>query len=97
MINLGVMHAQVNLHNGRFLRGEAYPEFSVVSTEADFYVSPDGNDSWSGTIAEPNADKTDGPFATIERAKQAVRELKSKVYKPKMNMTDPRYKGSLHK
>ncbi len=97
MINLGVLHAQVDLHNGRFLRGQVYPEFKVTSTEADFYVSPEGNDSWSGTLAEPNSDRTDGPFATIERAKQAVRELKSRVYKPEKVMTDPRYKGSPHK
>ena len=30
---------------------------------ADFFVSPGGNDRWSGKLAEPNADSTDGPFA----------------------------------
>jgi hypothetical protein len=34
----------------------------------DFYVSPSGTDKWTGTIPEPNAQRSDGPFRTIERA-----------------------------
>ena len=45
-------------------------------TDADFYISPKGSDKWSGQLAEPNAEQTDGPFATLERARDAVRELK---------------------
>ncbi|MCU0536477.1 MAG: right-handed parallel beta-helix repeat-containing protein [Hydrococcus sp. Prado102] len=41
-----------------------------------FYVSTNGNDSWSGQQETPNATKTDGPFATLERARNAIRELK---------------------
>ncbi|MEM2638710.1 MAG: right-handed parallel beta-helix repeat-containing protein [Candidatus Bathyarchaeia archaeon] len=41
-----------------------------------FYVSPEGRDEWSGKLPEPNEDRTDGPFATITRAKAAVRESK---------------------
>lgn len=44
--------------------------------QTDFYLSPEGSDQWSGTLAEPNAKKTDGPFATLERARDAVRLLK---------------------
>lgn len=44
--------------------------------EADFYVSTDGSDDWSGTLVEPNEQKTDGPFATLKRARDAVRDLK---------------------
>lgn len=43
---------------------------------ADFYLSPTGSDSWSGTLATPNAQGTDGPLATLARARDAVRELK---------------------
>ena len=43
---------------------------------ADFYVSPAGNNSWSGTLAAPNAEHSDGPFATLGRARDAVRQLK---------------------
>jgi hypothetical protein len=45
-------------------------------SEADFYVSPIGSNNWSGTLAEPNAQGTDGPFATLECARDAVRNLK---------------------
>lgn len=47
-----------------------------AEVEADFYVSVGGSDRWSGTLAASNAQKTDGPFATLERARDAVRELK---------------------
>lgn len=48
---------------------------------ADYYVSTKGNDSWSGKLAEPNANKTDGPFATIGQAKKAVRLIKKDCYR----------------
>jgi parallel beta-helix repeat protein len=41
-----------------------------------FYVAPHGNDSWSGKLQNVNATQDDGPFATLERAKIAIRELK---------------------
>lgn len=47
-----------------------------------FYVSPEGNDSWSGELEKPNQEKTDGPFATISRAKDAVRKIKNIVSEP---------------
>jgi hypothetical protein len=39
-----------------------------------FHVSPEGDDSWSGTQPKPTLLRRDGPFRTIERARQAVRE-----------------------
>ena len=42
----------------------------------EYYVSLQGNDGWSGTLAAPMVDGTDGPFATLERARDAIRELK---------------------
>ena len=44
--------------------------------EATFCVSPDGDDAWSGRFAEVNEAGTDGPFATLGRARDAVRALK---------------------
>ncbi len=41
-----------------------------------FYVAAVGNDTWSGTLPEPNTANTDGPFATLGRARDAIRELK---------------------
>ena len=45
-------------------------------TAPSFYVAVNGDDSWSGTLPEPNAGNTDGPFRTLDRARLAVRELK---------------------
>lgn len=50
---------------------------------ADFYVSPQGNDRWSGRLPEPAPDGTDGPFATLERAREAVRALKDTLTNPR--------------
>lgn len=44
---------------------------------ATFYVATDGNDAWSGKLVEPNAGRTDGPFATLHRARDAVCGLKA--------------------
>jgi len=49
---------------------------NAASTNADFYLSPNGSDAWSGTLSNPNAQGTDGPFATLERARDAVRDFK---------------------
>lgn len=43
----------------------------------DLFVSTIGNDSWTGRLDKPNVSRTDGPFATIERARAEVRVLKS--------------------
>jgi parallel beta-helix repeat protein len=37
-----------------------------------YYVSPAGNDAWSGKLLAPNAAKTDGPFATLAGAQAAI-------------------------
>lgn len=44
---------------------------------ADFYLSPAGNDNWSGTLDAPNAARNDGPFATLDRARRAVQGMKN--------------------
>jgi len=40
-----------------------------------FHISPQGDDAWSGQLAEPNAERSDGPFRTIDRAQTAARKL----------------------
>ena len=42
------------------------------------YVAPDGNDSWSGHLPSPNRTRSDGPFRTLERARDEVRALLAK-------------------
>ncbi|MEW6756271.1 MAG: right-handed parallel beta-helix repeat-containing protein [Candidatus Latescibacterota bacterium] len=41
------------------------------------FVAPDGNDVWSGRLAQPRADRADGPFATLARARDEVRVLRA--------------------
>ena len=41
------------------------------------HVSPAGNDAWSGTAPEPNVDKTDGPLASLQGARDALRKLRA--------------------
>jgi len=48
-----------------------------------FYVATNGDDSWSGRLPTPNARRTDGPFATLHRARDAIRELKKQGKFPK--------------
>jgi hypothetical protein len=48
---------------------------------ADFFVSPQGKDTWTGKPADPGED--DGPFATVARAREAVRALLQKQKEPR--------------
>ena len=59
----------------------------AADPKADFYVSLAGNDSWSGKLSEPNSDKTDGPFATIEKARDSIRALKEAGQFPHTGIT----------
>jgi len=40
-----------------------------------FFVSTQGNDAWSGQLEAPDAARSDGPFATLPHARDAVRRL----------------------
>ncbi len=57
---------------------EAAPSSKVPRPKGTvFFVSPSGNDAWSGKLAEPNRAGTDGPLATLARARDAIRTLKA--------------------
>ena len=43
---------------------------------ATLYVSPKGNDAWSGRLAQPNTERADGPLATLGGARDRIRELR---------------------
>ena len=51
-----------------------------------YYLAPDGNDQWSGRLAQPNAARTDGPFATPQRARDAVRQRRRAGTRPDRSM-----------
>ena len=46
-------------------------------TAVTFFVSPSGNDYWSGTLPAPNSNNTDGPFATFDHARAIVQSISS--------------------
>ena len=48
-----------------------------VQAEKTRYVSPKGNDAWSGTLQAVNKAKTDGPLRTLAGARDRLRELKA--------------------
>lgn len=53
----------------------------------NLYVAVGGRDTWSGRRASPNAAHTDGPFATLERARDAIRSLKGAGKLPRGGVT----------
>ena len=73
------MRAVLILLAGALLMSCTRPAEVTVRKEppATFYVATNGDDAWSGVLPAPNAAGTDGPFATLARARDAVRELKA--------------------
>lgn len=55
----------------------ASQKLPAKTAPVNYYVAANGNDTWSGTLASPKKDKSDGPFGTLERARDQVRKLKS--------------------
>ncbi len=47
---------------------------TLPATALTLHVAPDGRDDWSGTLARPAADGSDGPFATLVGARDALRQ-----------------------
>ena len=43
----------------------------------NLYVAPNGDDTWSGTLPQPVDGQDDGPFATLERARNEIRRRKA--------------------
>jgi hypothetical protein len=77
---------------GSRLHAEA--QGTVDSKSADFYVAENGQDDWSGRLAAPNEARTDGPFATIGRARDAVRGLKKTATKKDLAVL---IRGGIHR
>lgn len=53
------------------------PVFAGAAPKADFYIAENGNDAWSGRLAAPNDAGTDGPLASLEGARDAIRRMKT--------------------
>ena len=60
-----------------FFKLLAVSAFAEAASEADFYIAVNGNDAWTGQLAAPNAAGTDGPFASIQAARNEIRKMKT--------------------
>lgn len=49
---------------------------SAFAAPLTLYVSPQGNDTWTGRRSSPDKKRTDGPLATLEAARNAIRKIK---------------------
>jgi hypothetical protein len=65
----------------------AFGNATAKTESGSIFVSTVGNDKWSGSLAAPNAAKSDGPFATLEAARDAVRDLKARGKMPTGGVT----------
>lgn len=59
------------------------------------YVSPSGNDAWSGKLATANAAKSDGPLASLVAARDAIR--KQKEARPLAAPIEVRLRGGVYR
>ena len=65
---------------------------AAAPTSITFYVSPSGNDYWSGRLAAPNSNGTDGPFATFDRARAVV----ASISKTGLTEVDVQFRGGTY-
>jgi hypothetical protein len=58
-----------------FLLGLILLALAAPVSAATLFVAPEGRDTWSGSEARPNAAQSDGPLASLEGARNRVRQL----------------------
>jgi hypothetical protein len=81
-VAVGVLLAMGGASDG--LRGSSTACAQAPGTraaKAGFFVAPKGDDRWSGRLADPG--DGDGPFATVARAREAVRTLRKSQKEPR--------------
>lgn len=64
------------MKSNRTLFGLAFLWLCQSAEAQDFYISPQGSDQANGMAAKAGPADTNGPFLTLARAQQAVRDLK---------------------
>ena len=67
------------------------------SSGMTLFVANNGNDAWSGRLAAPNSTETDGPFATLERARDEIRKIKGAGEMPAGGVTVELLGGVYHR
>ncbi|HTL29975.1 MAG TPA: hypothetical protein VL282_12170, partial [Tepidisphaeraceae bacterium] len=66
LLSLAMVHIACRAHSNATTQPAA--------TGPAIYVATNGNDKWTGASPEPNFLKTDGPVATLERARDLLRK-----------------------
>ena len=61
-------------------------EDSQAPVRATLFVAVNGNDAWSGRLAAPNAPRSDGPLATLAKARDKLRDLPRQPGAPRVVM-----------
>lgn len=70
---------------------------SPVVQALDLYVAMDGNDAWSGRAPVVTADSVDGPFATLERARDEILQIRARQGLPAEGVTVHLREGVYHR
>jgi hypothetical protein len=63
-----------------FLAATCLAGSALAAPGLTLYVSTAGRDTWTGRLDQPDAGAADGPFATLQRALDAVREARRQGY-----------------
>ena len=79
MLRIRIVHAVLPIVTATAISWPA----NTALPATKLYVALDGNDTWSGREREPNQQRTNGPFATLERARDEIRKIKSAGSLPK--------------
>ena len=75
-----------NVSNLLVLLGVVLSLNNAGSAATDFYVSVSGRDEWSGRQASPDGNGG-GPLATLQRARDAVRQFRASIGLPEGGVT----------
>jgi len=60
---------------------------ATYAERLNLYVATQGNDAWSGRLAESNEAQNDGPLASLEGARDTIRTLKQEKALPAQGVT----------
>lgn len=72
---------------------------AVVFAQQTYYVSPAGNDTWTGTLPNTNSNQSDGSFASIQKAADVMQPgdnclIRNGTYRETVRITQSGTSGS---
>jgi hypothetical protein len=72
------MHARAGLLASLSVITLCYAASHAALAKVTLYVAPSGQAGWSGSLEQPNAEKTDGPCRDLAAARDAIRARRAK-------------------